>query len=200
LRSFTFEQLILNDRKQHERRGNVLTDRYALRLGDAVRFRARLTRAAYCFWIALRPDGVEELCFPQDPDQPPPLTAEPTYPLQNPEKIVYGLTDGTGVQAFVLAVSKDPLPSYTQWRSKLGDSPWKPISTPTTVVLHHDGQWLESFGPDRTGQTRGAGEAWQGESEPLTEVVQWLQQDQNLTAIDAWALPVWPRGKPLPER
>lgn len=147
----------------------VVQDPFRLRFGDAVQFRAKLSRPAYCFWLAFRPDGVEELCFPHDshgkgdPTQPPPLTDKPSYPMEpsyptvDQDETEYVLADGIGLQAFVLVVSQTPLPAYGEWRRRLPDCPWRPISDENSSIRHHDGHWEEVFAPDRRGQTRGAG-------------------------------------------
>ena len=66
---------------------------------------ARLTAPGYCYLIALNPDGREQLCWPEDPAAPPPPTQVIDYP-QDPT-MGFGLTDGVGLQAFVLVVSRD---------------------------------------------------------------------------------------------
>jgi serine/threonine protein kinase len=194
IESVEIQQLVLNDQNEHELWGPVLHVEYRLREGDAVQFRARLSRPAYCFWLAFRPDGVEELCFPQDADQPPPLTDEPAYPVLDPDQIVYGLTDGAGMQAFALVVSDEPLPSYNAWRAARGTSPWRPTELPKSkAIRHHDSRWEEVFSLDRTNQTRGGGERRKGERSELQSLVAWLRTDKQLAIVDAWALPVLPR-------
>lgn len=159
-----------------------------------MQFRARLSRPAYCFWLAFRPDGVEELCFPTDRDQPPPRTDVPSYPVLSPDQTVYGLTDGAGMQAFVLVVSERPLPAYSVWRAARGLGPWQPSpGMPRKTICHHDGQWEEVFLFDRHNQTRGAGERQQGAVSELQSLVTWLKRDKQLAAVEAWALPVLPR-------
>lgn len=196
VKSVEIQQLVLNANDQHERHGLLLRDPYRLREGDAVQFRAQLSRPAYCYWLAFRPDGVEELCYPQDPDQPPPLTDEPSYPVSDPDQIVYGLTDGAGLQAFALVASDQPLPSYNAWRKTRGASPWRSAAvTQSTVIRHHDSRWEEVFSLDDVNQQRGAGERRQGDRSELEALVAWLRTDKQLAAIEAWALPVLPREK-----
>jgi hypothetical protein len=115
----------------HVLRGNLGEGSFLTHLGDDVTLSAELAEPAYCYLIAFRPDGVEEVCFPEDQTQPPPLTDRPTYPSVRTD-VCYGLTDGAGLQAFFLVVSRQPLPPFDQWRRTLGPSPWL-----ETVVLPH---------------------------------------------------------------
>ena len=188
--SVQFQQLINIGNGRHERHGAVLDDRYQLRLGDAVQFRARLSRPAYCFWLAFRPDGGEDLCFPEDAAAPPPLTDKPAYPDSDPNTI-YSLTDGVGLQAFILVASETPLPSYSAWRKKLPPAPWETAASGnTSEIRHHDGALEETFPLDRAGLFRGKGARMEGEHNGLSALVNWLRQDKSLTIIDAWAFPV----------
>ena len=65
-------QVKLHRRKPPEDLGaigsTVFAGRYA---DDDVRVHARLTTPAYCFLIALNPDGKEQLCVPADASTPP---------------------------------------------------------------------------------------------------------------------------------
>jgi hypothetical protein len=49
-------------------------------LRDQVTVEAKLSRPAYAYLIAFRPDGVAELCVPDREDVPPPLVDQPRYP------------------------------------------------------------------------------------------------------------------------
>src|SRR5262249_29205955 len=84
--------------------GNVFPGRYQ---ADDVRVKARLSAAAYCYLIALNPDGNLQLCSPEDPAAAPALTAEIDYPAD--PRVGFSLTDGVGLQAFVLVASREPL-------------------------------------------------------------------------------------------
>ena len=196
IESVEIHQLVRNPNGRHERRGFVLQDRYRLREGDAVQFRARLSRPAYCYWIAFRPDGVQELCFPEDPNQPPPLTDEPKYPVEDPDHVVYSLTDGAGTQVFAIVVSVAPLPSYNEWCERHGSSPWQATGPATLSSIRiYSVDWVEDFPLDGAQQTRGAGARIQSESSGLSDVVAWLKSDSRFIAVEAWALPVLPSTK-----
>ncbi len=194
IESVEVQQLVRNARGIHQRMGVVLRDRYQLREGDAVQFRAVLSRPAYCYWIAFRPDGVQELCFPEDPNQPPPLTEEPKYPSEDPDHVVYGLTDGVGIQVFAIVASGEPLPPYRVWCEQRGSCPWRPTGDATSSAIRvHSTDRVQEFPLDPMQQTRGAGQRIHGESSVLQELVTWLAIGSPSVAWEIWALPVRPR-------
>src|SRR5437588_265405 len=84
---------------------------------------ASLSRAAYAYLIVFRPDGKDEVLYPQGAREAPEQTDEPRYPSKDRSK-VYGLTDGTGLWLVALVASERPLPPYADWRQQRPDSPW----------------------------------------------------------------------------
>src|SRR5207248_2568623 len=56
-----------------EARGIIGKDSFTAKLNDRVTIQARLSRPAYAYLIAFRPDGQMEVCYPEDETQPPPL-------------------------------------------------------------------------------------------------------------------------------
>jgi hypothetical protein len=97
-------------------------------VGDFVRVSAALSRPAYCFLLALNPDGSIQLCYPPGPTGSPDEAAAPPetdrvdYPAL-PTRY-FSLTDGRGEQAFVLLAAPAPLPPFARWRARLGQAPW----------------------------------------------------------------------------
>lgn len=101
---------------------------------DSVAVTVELSDPAYCYVIALNPDGSTRLCFPVNERTAPPRRRRLECPLGsggNPVK--FGFRDGVGAQAFVIVASHDPLPAYHTWRLALGELPWRPART--------DGVW-----------------------------------------------------------
>src|SRR5262249_18944503 len=97
-------------------------DVFATVCDDSVTVDVHLPRPAFCFLIAFRPDGTEEVCFPESENEPPALTDHPRYPSVS-RRVNYGLNEGAGLQVFAVVVASTPLPSYKEWRSKLAPSP-----------------------------------------------------------------------------
>jgi tRNA A-37 threonylcarbamoyl transferase component Bud32 len=92
------------------------------REGDDVRVRAELSEPACCYLIAFNADGKEQLCYPAGDTDAPAKLATLSYPQD--EFSYFGETDGPGLQAFVLVVSRQPLPPYKEWQSRVGSAPW----------------------------------------------------------------------------
>ena len=115
---------------------------FSTRLGDRVQVVATLSRPAHAYIIAFRPDGVADLCFPDDEDTVPPLTDTPRYPATDGSK-AYGLDEGTGLWVFAVVASEQPLPTFKNWLAsrKLN---WKPQGTPAGSVWSFDGGDLET--------------------------------------------------------
>jgi serine/threonine protein kinase len=109
------------------------------RLGQDARVRVELKSPAYCFLIALNPDGKTQHCSPEEPTIVPQATAGIDYP-DDPNS-GFALTDGVGTQVFVVVASSQPLPSYAEWSKSLGVLPWTPAQIDT--VWEFDGRRFE---------------------------------------------------------
>jgi hypothetical protein len=124
-------------------RGVLGRESFSPVFGDRVQVFARLSRPGYAYVVAFRPDGVADLCFPNDVDTLPPLTDTPRYPATDNGK-AYGLREGTGLWVFAVLASEKPLPTYNQWLA--GRKPdWKPEGSPTGSVWWYDGAELETL-------------------------------------------------------
>jgi predicted Ser/Thr protein kinase len=151
---------------------------------DEVRIRARLSGPAYCYLIALHPDGSTQLYYPEgDAGEatPPPLSDRLSYPAGTN---LSPLTDGVGLQAYVLVASRQRLPAYREWKARLGDLPWG--QTRAEGVWHYDGQQFEPRSRRRS-VPRPAGVAVPA---PFAAACRALRQAPGIDAIDAWAFPV----------
>ena len=157
-----------------------------------MRVHARLTTPAYCFLIALNPDGKEQLCVPADASTPPTRSDEVSFPPDPTEG--FGLTDGVGLQAFVLVASRDPLPPYRVWHSRLGGLPWR--ATEAARGWRFDGREFVPLDGER-GQVR----TLTGLPAPFAEVCRTIQASPGVTSVQAVVFPVRPKeaGDPHPE-
>src|SRR5262249_55725879 len=82
---------------------------------DSVRFEIELNERAYCYLIAFNPGGdkLEQPLYP-DEGEIPQATDRLDLPLAEDDS--FGLTDGPGLQAFVLVAAPEPLPAYDVWK------------------------------------------------------------------------------------
>jgi hypothetical protein len=164
-------------------------DTSACLFNDEVRIRARLSAPAYCYLIALHPDGSTQLYYPEGEAEealPPPLSDKLSYPRgynRSP------LTDGVGLQAYVLVASRKPLPPYSEWKARLGNLPWR--ATRSEGVWHYDGQQYERLPKQRSTPRPGA----DAPPAPFASTCAALAQVRDIEAIDAWAFPVLPKDE-----
>jgi serine/threonine protein kinase len=176
-------------------RGVLGRESFVTRLNDSVTVEAQLSRPAYAYLIAFRPDGEEEVCFPEKEDRAPPLDNRPRYPSIS-RKVNYGLEDGEGLQAFVLVVSSKPLPAYREWRKRQGESPWrKALEAAPGVVWRDNGEEVEAFTADHPAGQRGKGREVTGKT-PLVKLTDWLRRDKDVEAVAAVGFVVMPAARP----
>jgi serine/threonine protein kinase len=165
---------------------------FAATEGDQVTVEARLSRPAYAYLIAFRPDGVAEVCFPENEDEPPPLTDRPRYPVQNRD-VRYGLSDGAGLMVFAVVASDRPLPSYREWSAQYRPA-WRPAEGTPGEVWQDDGSLLDILTPAGPARgERGKGEAALGRSMALVRLTDSLKKDRPTDAVACLGFVVRPR-------
>src|SRR5262249_6697747 len=110
---------------------------------DSVQIHATLSAPAYAYVIALHPNGQIQLYYPASDRIPPPLASRidcPTQPDDHNRQVNKPLTDGIGLQAFVMVASADPLPpsgdGINEHRVR---PPWHPTSADAESVWRFDG-------------------------------------------------------------
>jgi serine/threonine protein kinase len=172
--------------------GKLGEQSFAVRPGDDVTVDAELSEPAYSYLIAFRPDGVDEVFQPEDAETAPRKTPRPCYPPESEPRLAYRLSEGTGLHAFALVVSRTPLPSFRQWKGRHGTPPWqKGLSAAPGVVWSYDGRRLHPrTGDDRRGQ-RSAGATIRGSGSPIAELAAWLKGIPGVddVAIKAFRVP-----------
>jgi hypothetical protein len=121
-----------------EDRGPIGVKSFRTRSGDAVTVTVELSEPGYFYLIGFTFDGKEQLLWPADadgqaaPDVAPPLTQRLRHP---PGDLRVYLDDNErgGLQVFVVAASRRPLPSYRAWREGRGDVGWQALPAGKTV-------------------------------------------------------------------
>jgi serine/threonine protein kinase len=176
-------QVALHRRSPDDPTGQIGINAFAGRFAQDVRVQARLNRPAYCYLIALNPNGSTQLCYPEEPAIAPSLTTTIDYPSDPTSG--FGLTDGIGTQAFALIASTQPLPSFAKWSQSLGGLPWKPAET--EIVWRYDGRSFES--DNQRGEVRPLADL----PPPLDATCRTLRAGPGVEAIQALAFPVKPQ-------
>ena len=177
--------------------GTLGRNSFAAREDDEVTVRAELSEPAYAYLIAFRPDGTDELCDPDDEDTPPPRKQQPLYPPPAKSDERYRLSEGAGLHAFALVVSREPLPSYREWKQRIGPMAWAArLPCEPGVVWRDDGQGLQPLLADDTAGTRGKGVKARGSGEPAAKLASWLRGLPGVDAVTLEAFPVEPASGP----
>jgi serine/threonine protein kinase len=158
---------------------------FAASTDDDVRVHARLSAPAHCYLIALNPDGKDQLCHPPAPPggATPPARAEALDYPADPDTY-FGLTDGGGVQAFVLVAARGPLPPYAAWRAAAGPPPWQRFTA--------DGVWRFDEGRFRRLDVARGDERIRGAPPALQRLADFLRRRTGADAVAAVAFPVGP--------
>jgi hypothetical protein len=166
---------------------------FGAREDDDVTVHAELSEPAYSFLIAFRPDGTDELCDPEDEDTPPTKKQQPIYPPPAKSDERYRLSEGAGLQAFALVVSREPLPSYREWKRRIGPMAWAArLPCESGVVWRDDGQGPEPLLADDGGLTRGKGAKARDSGGPAAKLASWLRGLPGVDVVTLEAFPVEP--------
>ncbi len=186
------------DEKSYRKRGGILgRESFTARLEDDVTVRAELSEPAYSFLIAFRPDGTDQLCDPDDDDLRPPRKHQPHYPPLAKSDERYRLSEGAGLYAFALVVSRQPLPPYREWKNQHGPMPWATkLACDPGVVWRDDDQGLQPFLADDPAGTRGKGVKAHGSGGPAAKLASWLRGLPGVDVVTLEAFPVEPTTGP----
>ncbi len=145
---------------------------------DSVRVLAKLDQLAFCYLLAFRPDGTEQLCWPALAEQAPPATAEIPYPSPG---LLPVRNSGEGMYVFVLVASRRPLPAYKDWRAEQGRAPFAPEAI-EGVWRYHRGEF------ERSAPLPVRGEA--NAPPVLVELCKFFRDRPGIDAVSALAFPV----------
>ncbi len=164
---------------------------FGAREDDEVTVRAELSEPAYSYLISFRPDGTDELCDPDDENTSPPRKQQPLYPPPGKSDERYRLSEGAGLCAFALAVSRRPLLPYRDWKQQHGAMPWAAkLPCEPGVVWLADNQGLQPLVADDTAGTRGKGVKARGSGGPAANLASWLRSLPGIdtAAVEAFAV------------
>jgi serine/threonine protein kinase len=170
---------------------------FAAREDDEVTVQAELSEPAYAYLIAFRPDGTDELCDPDDEDARPRRKKQPLYPPPSKSDERIRLSEGAGLHAFALVASRKRLPSYREWKRRIGPMPWAArLPYEPGVVWCDDGQGLQPLLADDPAGTRGKGVKARGPGGLVAKLASWLRGLPGIEVVTLEAFPVEPAAGP----
>jgi serine/threonine protein kinase len=180
-----------------KRAGTLGRNSFTAHEDDEVIVRAELSEPAYAYLIAFRPDGTDELCDPDDEDTPPQKKPQPQYPPPTKSDERYRLSEGAGLCAFALVVSRQPLPSYREWKKRIGPIAWAAkLPYDPGIVWRDDDQGLQPLLAYETAGTRGKGVTARESGAPAAKLASWLRGLPGIDAVTLEAFPVEPASGP----
>lgn len=151
--SFNVRHFAARENNRVEALGTIGESSFAATLGDEFDVQAKLSRPAYSYIIAYRPDGMAQVIFPQDGHEVPPLTDQPHYPATRRDER-YVLEEGHGLWVIALVTSERPLPSVNEWLANHTlVRGWQKHLGERGTVWRDDGVVLDTLRAD--GRTRG---------------------------------------------
>lgn len=177
--------------KNDYKRGELGKKSFVTHNGDGLDIEFQLTAPAYCYIIAYYPNGQECLAFPENENEAPPMTDKPKYPWKD-ASLTWGLTDGEGLQSFFVVVSSNPLPPYSEWKSKRGNSPWKPMDIKEEIIyFYYDDQKVSYV----TTTERGPAQKKVGPDVLMLEQGDWLHKAPEIETVAGIGFTVLPKKR-----
>ncbi|MCA9282919.1 MAG: serine/threonine protein kinase [Phycisphaeraceae bacterium] len=167
--------------------GSIDADNPAARANDDVTVHARFKSPQYCYLLSLDADGLVRPRLPDSPtDRPLSMSGfdYPSLPTNSPDDIMYTLSEGVGTQSFMLLVSDDPLPSWSDWIASRGEPTWTRESLPANGVILFDGVKEQFLSATREPMPR--------RGKLLTTPIDWARAQNAFTDIRFIAFPVLP--------
>jgi len=123
--------------------GVISADNPAARVNDDVTVHARFSEPAHFYLLSLDADGRVRPRVPDSPTEAPAPADSldyPSDPATNPEGFLFNLSRGPGTQGFMLLVSADPLPAWSDWIAAHGEPTWSRESLPPNAIVLFDGR------------------------------------------------------------
>jgi serine/threonine protein kinase len=181
----------VGDKLDRNRSGPLGRKSFAAHLNDDVTVQAKLSDPAYSYLIVFRPDGTDELCDPDSEDVPPPRKQEPMYPPPAKRTKRYRLSEGTGLYAVALVVSRKALPEYREWRRLNGKMTWSAgLPCEPGVVWRDEGAGPQPLVDDKLAGARGKDAEGRGFEEPVAKLASWLRglPGADVVTIEAFSV------------
>ena len=100
-------------------------------------------------------------------------------------------------QPAVIALSRQPLPTYREWKRRMGPMAWAArLPCEPGVVWRDDGEGVWPIVAEDTARTRGKGAKARGAGEPIAKLASWLRGVPGVDAVTLEAFSVQPAAGP----
>ena len=150
---------------------------------DDVLLSAQLETPGYAYLIALNTDGTIKVCLPQSVSDAPPQLTDMKYPPK--DEFYYPMSEGKGIQAFVVVASRKPLVPFSKWSGgERLEQLWQPAEG--------DGAWRYDGKRPRpiANTTRGEPRSRSGTPEPFVKVCDYLANYPEFDSVQGIAFSV----------
>jgi serine/threonine protein kinase len=165
---------------------DALTMNGQVHLGDKMKIEVQLSEPAHAYLVVLKPDGKRLVALPQPFTEPPPK--QDTYHYPAALRVSYLLDSGAGLEAFLFIASRNPLPTFEEWRKDHGPLPWR-RDIKEKYAFYCDGPKLSQIGAKR-----GSGDAPTDELSVLEKLQEHLKSVPNIEVFAFYAIPVEKRA------
>ena len=170
--------------------GRIGRTNRSVRVGQGVSVTGKLNAPAYCYVIALTPDGNDQLYSRKESDLP-----ELSVKIGDAD-MGFPLTEGVGLQVIVVLASREPLPAYKAWKHRDGlRQLWAAVAgdeAQDAVWEFADGE----FNPISS-ESRGDPEKRTNlEPAPFKKICEYAAKLPGIDAIRAIAFPIKPMKPP----
>ncbi|MCY2968666.1 MAG: protein kinase [Planctomycetota bacterium] len=191
-REFTIDYLSIEG-NQEIPRGQIGSEVFTGRLGDAVRIRAQFPTPMYAYLLVIQTDGQLVVVWPSEPAEIPRRGEVANYPDESHLDEAFVFEEGYGMTAIVVVTSPEPLPSASDWLKERGEVPWPTLDTfPAGVAWHFQNDEILGFTAKSRHQTRGPGKKLAVPGR-LKSLIEWLRADSNVLSVEGWAFLVTER-------
>jgi hypothetical protein len=173
-------------------RGPLGERSYAVPFDDHVKLRVQLSRPGYLYLLGFNANGSEQLFWPPQTSEAPARLSALEYPAGQAAVLTLDDEPRGGVQAFAVVAGLEPLPAYSQWKTRRPPVTWRRLGVGdrAEMVWRGNGQWLDELFP---GGLRAKQEVL-GELQTLAELGPALRQCPGVAEVSLLAFPVWPKA------
>ena len=165
--------------------GALGADNPAARVDDDVTIHSSFQRPVYFYLLSLDSDARVRPRVPASPTAVPVPDTSVDYPMLptgGPDDILFNLSTGPGTQGFMLLVSDEPLPSWSDWIAERGEPVWTRETLPPTGVILFDGVETTYASATRAPMPR--------RGSLVQDPIDWARSQSDLSGVRFIAFPI----------